>query len=190
MTTNANYLGRNPNNTSNIKFFVPGQNVNLWTITKYLNTSVSPNVYENVITPSSANCESLYICGDIFVDGSVIHPSDLSLKDNIVKISDELSESIMKLKPTQFTYKSDSKNQVHYGFIAQEFEEHLPELVTIKPTPGSNFNPTLSKSLEANNIKAINYLEVLPLLVHKIQNMQKEIDELKIIIKNINPNKV
>ena len=30
----------------------------------------------------------------------------MSLKDNIVKISDELSESIMKLKPTQFTYKS------------------------------------------------------------------------------------
>ena len=190
MTTNANYLGRNPNNTSNIKFFVPGQNTNLWTTSKYLNTNVTPPVYKNVIKPSVKNYNNLYIPGDIFVDGSVIHPSDLSLKDNIVKISDELSESIMKLKPTQFTYKSDSKNQVHYGFIAQEFEEHLPELVTIKPTPGSNFNPTLSKSLEANNIKAINYLEVLPLLVHKIQNMQKEIDELKIIIKNINPNKV
>uniref|UniRef100_A0A6C0I8L9 Peptidase S74 domain-containing protein n=1 Tax=viral metagenome TaxID=1070528 RepID=A0A6C0I8L9_9ZZZZ len=185
MSVNANYNGRSPNNTSNIKYFIPGQNANLWVIKKYLNTNVSPNVYENVLTPSSSNYDNVYIPGDLFVDGSIVTPSDLILKDNIVKISSELSDVIMNLKPTQFTYKSDTQNQVHYGFIAQEFEEHLPELVTIKPNPNSNFNPTMTKSMETNNIKAINYLEVLPLLVHKIQNMQKEIDELKALIKRL-----
>jgi hypothetical protein len=34
-----------------------------------------------------------------------------------------------------------------------------------------------------NNLKAINYLEIIPLLVDKIQMMQKEIDELKTHIK-------
>ena len=30
-----------------------------------------------------------------------------------------------------------------------------------------------------NNLKSVNYLEIIPLLVHKIQLMQKEINELK-----------
>ena len=45
-------------------------------------------------------------------------------------------------------------------------ETFFPELVTIKPD-------------KKENIKAINYLEILPLLVGKIQKMQNEIDELK-----------
>ncbi len=48
-----------------------------------------------------------------------------------------------------------------------DFEKEFPELVSIKP----------DKNLA--NIKAINYLEIIPLLVNKIQIMQKEIDELK-----------
>ena len=72
----------------------------------------------------------------------------------------------MNLKPSQFTFKSDPLKKVHYGFIAQEFETIFPELVTSKPGPIAN-------------IKAINYLEVIPLLVSKIQKMQNEIDKLK-----------
>jgi hypothetical protein len=56
---------------------------------------------------------------------------------------------------------------IHYGFIAQDFEKEYPELVTIKPDKTKQ------------NIKAINYLEIIPLLVSKIQIMQKEIDELR-----------
>jgi hypothetical protein len=179
MSINANYNGRNPNTTANVKYFVPGQSANLWKTQQYLNTNVSPNVYETVIAPSSANYDNVYIPGDLFVDGSIINPSDLLLKNNIVEISTELSDKLIRLKPTQFTFKSDKQNQVHYGFIAQEFEEHLPELVTTKPN--SNSNPNMNPSLLTNQhkIKAINYLEILPLLVHKIQNMQKEIDMLK-----------
>ena len=57
--------------------------------------------------------------------------------------------------------------KLHYGFIAQEFEEHFPELVVSKI------------DRHVANLKAINYLELVPLLVHQIQKMQKEIDELK-----------
>jgi hypothetical protein len=73
----------------------------------------------------------------------------------------------MNLQTKEFTFKDDSSKQIHYGFIAQEFEVEYPELVFIKP----------DKKL--NNIKAINYLEIIPLLVDKIQLMQKEIDDLK-----------
>jgi len=78
----------------------------------------------------------------------------------------------MKLRPTQFTFKSDMHKNIHYGFIAQEFEEHFPELVVSK----------IDKHVA--NLKAINYLELVPLLVYQIQKMQKEIDELKNQIKN------
>lgn len=181
MSVNSNYNGRVGNNTTNTRYFTPGVPFNLWTTTSYTDTSVSPNVTQTVITPSSNNYSSLYIPGNLFVDGTITSPSDLTLKDNIVEISSALSDTVMRLKPTQFTYKSDQTNQVHYGFIAQEFEEHLPELVVNKPKPNIDYNPTINKHSEAH-IKAINYLEILPLLVHKIQNMQKEIDELKALI--------
>ena len=73
----------------------------------------------------------------------------------------------MNLKPSKFTFKDDPTNHNHYGFIAQEFENEYPDLISVKP----------DKNMA--NIKAINYLEIIPLLVSKIQMMQTEIDELK-----------
>ena len=64
-------------------------------------------------------------------------------------------------------------SHVHYGFIAQDFEKEFPELISVKPDNNMA------------NIKAINYLEIIPLLVSKIQMMQTEIDELKIQIKKL-----
>ena len=73
----------------------------------------------------------------------------------------------MNLKPSSFIFKNDSSNNVHYGFIAQDLENEYPELVQNNP----------NKSY--NTFKSVNYLEIIPLLVHKIQLMQKEINELK-----------
>jgi hypothetical protein len=73
----------------------------------------------------------------------------------------------MKLKPSSFEFKDDPSNHIHYGFIANEFENEYPELVQTKPDQ------------KYSKIKSINYLEIIPLLVHKIQQMQQEINELK-----------
>lgn len=179
--SNSNYNGKLGNNTTNTRYFIDGQTEELWIPSTYNNGTIQ------VITPSSTNYQNVYIPGNLYVDGSIINPSDLTLKDNIVDISNDLSDAIMKLKPSQFTFKSDNSKQIHYGFIAQEFEEHFPELVTIKPSPvlKSNMSPTRNPiTANSQNIKAINYLEILPLLVHKVQSMQLEIDELKAIINN------
>ena len=170
--SNANYNGRVGNNTTNTRYFTPGMPDNLWTTTTYSG--------QTVLTPTSSNYKNVYIPGNLYVDGSIINPSDLILKDNISGITTDLSDTIMKLKPSQFTFKSDNTKKVHYGFIAQELEEQYPELVTIKPNP-------ITYPITVNtpkNIKAINYLEILPLLVHKVQSMQQEIDTLKAIINN------
>ena len=170
-TVNANYSGKQPNNTAYVKYFSPGTSSDLWTVKVYSYNGTK----QNVITPVSNFYNNVYIPGNLFVDGSIISPSDINLKDNIVEISHDLSDNIMKLKPTQFTFKSDNKKQIHYGFIAQEFEEFFPDLVCSKPD-------------KKDTIKGINYLEILPLLVGKIQKMQNEIDELKQQMQLLNNN--
>ena len=79
----------------------------------------------------------------------------------------------MNLKPNSFMFNDDSSNRIHYGFIAQDLENEYPELVQNKPN-----------KMYTNNLKSVNYLEIIPLLVHKIQLMQKEIDELKETVNN------
>ena len=165
MNSNVNYSGRQPNNTAYIKEFYSGSTTSLWTTTLHLNTKV--------IMPATKSIESLYIPGTLYVDGPIINPSDINLKDNVREISIEKADDLLKIGTKQFTLKSDLSKHIHYGFIAQEFETVFPELVFSKP----------DKNMA--NLKAINYLEIVPLLVHKVQQMQKEIDELKAFITKV-----
>ena len=159
----ANYNGRQPNNTAYIKNYVAGTPPSLWKTIYYKNS--------NAITPSTSS-NDLYIPGNLYVDVNIVSPSDVYLKDQIENVLDTTSINLMNLRVTQFIFKSDPIKKLHYGFIAQEFEEYFPELVVAK----------IDKNVA--NLKAINYLEIVPLLVHQIQRMQKEIDELKVIITN------
>jgi hypothetical protein len=160
----ANYSGKQPNSTAYIKNFAYGSPPNLWKTYSHINSLGEPI---NVLTPSSETFNNVYIPGDLYVDGAIITPTDVNLINNISLINEDRTNKIMNLKPTTFTFKNDTSNQIHYGFISQEFYTEYPELVFTKP----------DKKL--NNIKGINNLEIIPLLVSKIQSMQKEIDELK-----------
>jgi hypothetical protein len=166
MTTQVgNYNGRQPNNTAFIKTFVSGSQPPLWTTITYKDPTT--NLLKNVITPATKTYNNLYIPGNIYLDGSVISPSDVYLKDNIEDLNNDISINLMNIRPTKFVFKADIQKKIHYGFIAQEFEEHFPELVTEK----------VDNNIA--NLKAINYTEIIPLLVHQIQKMQREIDDLK-----------
>jgi hypothetical protein len=50
-------------------------------------------------------------------------------KENIKPISDETAYAFMKLSPVRFSYKIDDAHATQYGFVAEEVEEHMPELV-------------------------------------------------------------
>ena len=159
----ANYNGRQPNNTSYIKNFIYGAPKSLLKIIRY----TVGNVSLNALTPASVNYDNVYIPGNLYVDGNIVNPSDINLKENIDKVDENSTNKLLNLVVSKFNYKNDLTKKIHYGFIAQEFEKEYEELVTIKPD--NNYA----------NIKAINYLEIIPLLVDKVQRMQKEIDELK-----------
>jgi hypothetical protein len=127
-------------------------------------------------TPSTL---SVYISKDLFVSGTiygtVVAPSDISIKENIRDLSLEVDfNKLLELQPKQYTYKDDIEHKIHYGLVAQDVEKIYPNLIySIKNEDSS------SLSNEPTILKSINYVELVPLLLLKVQDLQKQIDELK-----------
>ena len=127
-------------------------------------------------TPSTL---SVYVSKDLFVSGTiygtVVAPSDISIKENIRDLSLEVDfNKLLELRPKQYTYKDDIEHKIHYGLVAQDVEKIYPNLIySIKNEDSS------SLSNEPTILKSINYVELVPLLLLKVQDLQKQIDELK-----------
>lgn len=155
--TTANYNGKQPDNSAYVKTFVEESAPSLWVTSNYLTS--------NVLQPSNNNYNNLYIPGNLYIDGIIVNPSDKSIKQNISKIPNDITESLLELSCNQYSFKNDPSNKIHYGFDAIEINNLIPNLVHTTP--------------DNLNYKSINYLEIIPLLVNKIQKMQLEIDELK-----------
>jgi hypothetical protein len=121
----------------------------------------------------------VYISKDLFVSGTiygtVVAPSDISIKENIRDLSLEVDfNKLLELQPKQYTYKDDIEHKIHYGLVAQDVEKIYPNLIySIKNEDSS------SLSNEPTILKSINYVELVPLLLLKVQDLQKQIDELK-----------
>jgi hypothetical protein len=152
----ANYGGRQPDNVQNIKQFVNGDgNYANWTFKRQSNGTIVQTPVNKAIP--------VYINGDLYVNGSIYNTSDALLKENIVELSEEKINNLLKLKPVKYNFKNDLNKHTRFGFLAQDVEVLYPELV----------------KNSAEGYKTINYIELIPFLVSKIQNMQNEINELK-----------
>ena len=164
----ANYGGKHLDNSQFIKTFNIGDDkgLALW-IYKKLPSGLKVQMPYDTKTPVYINNE-VTINNDLLVTGSILNPSDIVLKENIESISVKKMRNLLHLKPIEFSYKTDTHKQKHYGFIAQEIEKVYPELVK-----SSNLN------YNRMHYKRVNYIELIPILVAQIQIMQKEIDELK-----------
>ncbi len=156
---------------------------------KQLTTSTPPqqqywitksNTYNSVSTTSitsSPSTLSVYIPKDLYVAGTiygtVVAPSDISVKENISNLSLEVDfNKLLELEPKQYTYKDDVEHKIHYGLIAQDVEKIYPELIySIQDDEES-----ISKD---HTLKSVNYVELIPILLLKIQDLQKQVDELK-----------
>lgn len=99
--------------------------------------------------------------------------SDASLKTDVMPI-DNPSQLISQLSGVYFRYKNDSvvlpinstsssSNEYDYGFIAQEVESILPEIV---------YNTEL-------NVKAIDYNAITPILVEAFKQQMNVVDSLQ-----------
>ena len=164
----ANYGARQPDISQNIKQFLPGANSQaIWVYKKLIPGSAGLPSGTQVQTPANSNVP-VYINNDMYVNGSIYanaftNISDERLKDNISSIREEEIQDFHLLEPKTFNYKENDLHEKHYGFIAQEVEKIFPQLVKDNIT----------------GYKTINYIEMIPLLVIKINEMQKEIDEMQ-----------
>ena len=84
------------------------------------------------------------------------------MKDAASQIGETGLDIIDKLKPKKYTAKYD--NKTHLGLIAQEVKELLPDLDVASGEEGS---------------LALRYEELTTILIKSVQELKKEIDELK-----------
>ncbi|MDP3461390.1 MAG: tail fiber domain-containing protein, partial [Bacteroidales bacterium] len=133
------------------------------------NGSSSSNELARIKGNGTLRVSSLSTNGPVYSNNNILtntNPSDRNLKDNILPIGNSL-EKVLALRPVTFIWKSNSKPGV--GFIAQEVEEVIPELV--------NTND--------DGTKGIYSLEMIPYLVKALQEQQIVIEQLKIRIQHL-----
>lgn len=95
--------------------------------------------------------------------------SDARVKENVATLQSGL-DKITQLRPVEFSYKRDKLSAPdHYGLIAQELEQVLPTIVD---------ESGLSDG-DVENIKAVSYTELIPILIKAVQELKAEVDSLK-----------
>lgn len=121
------------------------------------------NVGMGTQTPS----QKLNVIGNILASGTITS-SDVRYKQDIKSLENS-SEIIKALNPVSYHFKEEyiEKGQfddkLHFGVIAQDLEKVLPNLV-----------------YEDNEgFKAVNYTEIIALLIKSNQELQKRIEELE-----------
>lgn len=153
MYSTTSYGGKQPDSTAYIKQFVT-------TISGYANWIYKTINSVKYITPASPEA-NVYLPKDLFVAGTITSPSDRELKENIRELEDTFCDYLIDIEPVQYSYKNDVDRKVRYGIIAQDLELCYPELV-----------------ITGDAYKSINYIELIPIMIGKMKNMQKQIDEL------------
>ena len=105
--------------------------------------------------------------GSATLSGDLTINSDARLKSNIISLGSTLAKLLM-IDGKSYTMKTN-ESQSKIGLLAQDVQKAFPELV--KTTNDSN--QTLS----------VNYQGLIPVLINAIKEQQKQIDELKKLVK-------
>lgn len=120
--------------------------------------------------------------GDFYAT-TVNTTSDARLKTNITNVNTEITTKIQALHPVQFTWRpiedrhtadtasvkmmyfgeNTEYDRSHYGFLAQDVQRIFPELV----------------HEDGDGYLSVNYVEMIPLLVHAIQELSEKVEMLE-----------
>ena len=120
--------------------------------------------------------DNVYATGTVSSGGTVL-TSDRRLKTDIKSVANGLS-TVMKLNPVSYkkrlSFDTGEYNKKEIGFIAQEVQEILPDLVSVGPDE----NKTLS----------LDYNSLIPILTKAIQEQQVLIEALKAKVERLESN--
>ena len=119
------------------------------------------------------NSGILHADNDVIAFSSTIS-SDRKLKENIRPLENSL-DKVLTLEGVKFDWKDDKRDNDQLGFIAQDVEKVLPELVKEVET----------LKVEGETHKVVNYDGVVPVLVEAMKEQQKLINRLEERIKEL-----
>jgi hypothetical protein len=138
-----------------------------------------------------------YFQGNVYTTGSYL-PYARKLKQNITELSSAL-DLIAKLKPKEYEYKHDGTYKLmnlpegkRFGLIAEDVEEVLPGLVKATEFNQKQSNGEQTPASEKVEFKALNYTELIPIIIKGMQEQaelikqqQLQIDDLKAQVSRI-----
>jgi hypothetical protein len=148
----------------------------------------------NTTTIGDSNTTTTYLRGIVYSNGAFASTSDERLKTNITKVENGLAD-VMKLHPVLYdkkkTLASNNYDLHEIGFIAQDLQKVFSKGVVFEGT-------------DKDKILSVNYDALIPVLTKAIQEQQKtieeekakndkqqkEIDELKEMVKQLMEKKV
>lgn len=114
-------------------------------------------------TPNSSGYAAEFD-GDVYTTG-MYNSSDTKLKTDVQDFKG--LDIVGKLKPKNYLFVGQTMpTGRHYGLIAQDVEKIAPSLVKNVKLPDSE-------------LKAVNYIELIPVLIKSMQEQQAMIEELK-----------
>ncbi len=130
----------------------------------------------NTTIYASVNNQIRFVVGSTvkaYINSSgLTNSSDERLKSDIKDMDDKYVQIADKLKPKTFKYKDDNSAKTNMGFIAQDLEAIISEL----GIESEGFAP-LGKDNE--DYMGINYIQLIPILWAKVQQLSEEIEKLK-----------
>jgi hypothetical protein len=131
----------------------------------------STNAGENaIVLDSGGSAEPFYVeaDGDVYnQNGTYGTSSDVRIKENIVNARN-YTKDLMKLRVVKYSLKEEkAKKPTHLGFVAQEFEQVFPNMVST------------GKHGNINDFKSIKTSVLIPMLVKTIQELNARIVALE-----------
>ena len=133
--------------------------------------------------------------GDVYINGvgtgssGVFYTSDQQFKTNIDTIANA-TNIIQQLNPKTFFFDTVATPQIkfgserQYGFIAQEVEQILPELVSNHTFP-AQYDSLGNQTSAAINYKGLNYNAFIAILMKGMQDQQTALTNKDSIINNL-----
>lgn len=93
---------------------------------------------------------------------SLTQTSSRKTKDNIKDLTEDEARKVLNLKPVTYDFKNKAQGTDMRGFIAEEVQEVIPELVK-----------------KDEELLSLDYIQIIPYLTKMVQLQEKRIEELE-----------
>jgi hypothetical protein len=182
LALNANTINPNPGNNPPGAIGVEGFN----------NNEDGIGVYGGIAFNGNYNGYAGYFNANVYLGGGLFGPSDKRLKRDINDFT--ALDKISRINPVTYYYDTQKfpgiseDNKLAYGFIAQEIEEIIPEMVKdsdIILNSNSVKSINLLDTRETAKFKTVNYLTMIPILTQGIKEQQQIIESQNDKIKSL-----